>query len=127
MPTYEYICNTCGEKFDHFQSMTSSILKVRPDWSGQKFCVCNSDNLYSVNSLKLLLDDNHPAALIDYDRDALGVEPERVKAFAVIWKDKSSYLTDIVEKPNEQQVLKAMDVNKRIGVSMNIFSLDYEM
>ena len=31
MPTYEYICNTCGEKFDHFQSMTSSILKTRPD------------------------------------------------------------------------------------------------
>ena len=31
MPTYEYICNTCGEKFDHFQSMKSSILKVRPD------------------------------------------------------------------------------------------------
>ena len=31
MPTYEYICNTCGEKFDHFQSMTSSILKARPD------------------------------------------------------------------------------------------------
>ena len=30
MPTYEYICNTCGEKFDHFQSMTSSILKARP-------------------------------------------------------------------------------------------------
>ena len=105
----------------------SAGLKVRPDWSGQKFCVCNSDNLYSVNSLKLLLDDNHPAALIDYDRDALGVEPERVKAFAVIWKDKLSYLTDIVEKPNEQQVLKAMDVNKRIGVSMNIFSLDYDI
>ena len=31
MPTYEYICNTCGDKFDHFQSMTSSILKARPD------------------------------------------------------------------------------------------------
>tara|TARA_B100001175_G_scaffold195935_1_gene166319 strand:- start:51 stop:341 length:291 start_codon:yes stop_codon:yes gene_type:complete len=31
MPTYEYICNTCGDKFDYFQSMTSSILKARPD------------------------------------------------------------------------------------------------
>ena len=102
-------------------------LKVRSDWKGQKFCVCNSDNLYSTNSLKLLLDDNHPATLIDYDRDALGVEPERVKAFAVIWKDQSSYLTDIVEKPNEEQVLKATDVNQRIGVSMNIFSLDYDI
>ena len=105
----------------------SAGLKVRSDWSGKKFSVCNSDNLYSVNSLKLLLDDNHPAALIDYDRDALGVEPERVKAFAVIWKDQSSYLTDIVEKPNEQQVLKATDINNRIGVSMNFFSLDYDI
>mgnify|MGYP003303710761 CR=1 FL=1 len=98
-------------------------LKVRSDWKGQKFCVCNSDNLYSTNSLKLLLDDNHPATLIDYDRDALGVEPERVKAFAVIWKDRSSYLTDIVEKPNEEQVLKATDVNQRIGKIINNLSI----
>tara|TARA_B100000575_G_C23108610_1_gene640109 strand:- start:1048 stop:1917 length:870 start_codon:yes stop_codon:yes gene_type:complete len=104
-----------------------SGLEIRSDWKGQKFCVCNSDNLYSVNSLKLLLDDNHPASLIDYDRDALGVEPERVKSFAVIWKDQSSYLADIVEKPNEEQVLKATDINQRIGVSMNIFSLDYDI
>lgn len=30
MPTYDYLCNTCGEKFEHFQSMSSPALKQRP-------------------------------------------------------------------------------------------------
>ena len=29
MPTYEYICKDCGDKFDHFQSMSSPPLKKR--------------------------------------------------------------------------------------------------
>ena len=28
MPTYEYICKDCGEKFEHFQSMSSTPLKI---------------------------------------------------------------------------------------------------
>ena len=31
MPTYEYHCNECGERFDYFQSMSSKPLRVRPD------------------------------------------------------------------------------------------------
>ena len=27
MPTYEYICRDCGNRFDHFQSMSSPPLK----------------------------------------------------------------------------------------------------
>ena len=27
MPTYEYICKDCGERFEHFQSMSSPPLK----------------------------------------------------------------------------------------------------
>jgi putative FmdB family regulatory protein len=27
MPTYDYCCENCGDKFEHFQSMTSSPLK----------------------------------------------------------------------------------------------------
>ena len=101
-----------------------SGLEARPDWAGQTFTVCNSDNLYSVHALSLLLEDDHSAALIDYDRDFLGVEPERVNAFAVIWKNDNGYLTDIVEKPCQEEVLKATDESGRVGVSMNIFRLD---
>ena len=31
MPTYEYYCNECGERFDYFQSMSSDPLKEHPD------------------------------------------------------------------------------------------------
>jgi len=31
MPTYEYICNECGERFENFQSMSSRPLTKRPN------------------------------------------------------------------------------------------------
>ncbi len=99
---------------------------ARPDWKRGKFTVCNSDNLYSVEVLKRLLQDTHLCAMADYDRDALGVELDRVKAFAIIWKDGEGYLTDIVEKPGPEEIEKARDANGRVGVSMNIFRLDYD-
>ena len=30
MPTYDYKCKECGERFEHFQSMSSPPLKTRP-------------------------------------------------------------------------------------------------
>ena len=30
MPTYDYLCKECGEKFEHFQSMSSPALKTYP-------------------------------------------------------------------------------------------------
>lgn len=30
MPTYEYVCNACDHRFEHFQSMTSSRLRKCP-------------------------------------------------------------------------------------------------
>ncbi len=31
MPTYDYICNKCGERFEYFQTMSSSPLEHHPD------------------------------------------------------------------------------------------------
>ena len=31
MPTYEYICNECGERFENFQTMASRPLTKRPN------------------------------------------------------------------------------------------------
>ena len=31
MPTYDYICSECGERFEHFQTMTSSVLTQKPN------------------------------------------------------------------------------------------------
>lgn len=101
-------------------------LNSRPEWAGGKFTVINSDNLYSVEALKILREDDHLCAMIDYNRDGLGVEPERVNVFAVIWKDADGFLTDIVEKPGPVEVERAMNESGRVGVSMNIFRLDYD-
>ena len=31
MPTYDYLCENCGHKFEHFQSITAKPLKKCPD------------------------------------------------------------------------------------------------
>ena len=36
MPTYDYVCEACGYEFEHFQSMTSSILKKCPECGKMK-------------------------------------------------------------------------------------------
>jgi len=101
-------------------------LKSRPDWRGQKISVCNSDNLYSVNAMSMLLHSEYPSAMIDYDRDALQFEQSRIEQFAVIQKDCDGWLTNIVEKPQPGELLKLMDPAGRIGVSMNIFRFTYD-
>ena len=95
-------------------------------WKGRHVTVCNSDNLYSENALRLLLEDAHENAMIDYDRSALGVDDERISKWAVIVKDEQGYLRDIVEKPSLEEIGRAKDENGRVGVSMNIwrFSCD---
>tara|TARA_B100001248_G_scaffold262387_1_gene257988 strand:+ start:873 stop:1157 length:285 start_codon:yes stop_codon:yes gene_type:complete len=37
MPTYDYKCKECGERFEYFQSMSSPSLRTRPDCE-QKSC-----------------------------------------------------------------------------------------
>jgi UTP-glucose-1-phosphate uridylyltransferase len=102
------------------------VLAARPAWRGRKFTVCNSDNLYSVDALKLLLGDPHRNALIDYDRDALGFPPERTSQFAVITLDGSGFVKDIVEKPAPGDIAAATGADGRVRVSMNIFRLSYD-
>ena len=102
-------------------------LHARKEWRGRKFTVCNSDNLYSRTVLKMLLDSEHPNAMIDYDRDALGFDPSRVAHFSVIHKDEEGFLSGIIEKPSAGEIEKAKGRSGAIGVSMNIFRLDYDM
>jgi NDP-sugar pyrophosphorylase family protein len=102
-------------------------LRIKPSWNGQSFTVCNSDNLYSVNVLKALLHDKHANAMIDYDRATLRFPEERIAAFAVIKKDPDRFLLDIIEKPSIKEIEQAKDDAGRIGVSMNIFKLSYDV
>jgi NDP-sugar pyrophosphorylase family protein len=101
-------------------------LASRPDWAGNSFTVCNSDNLYSPNALALLARCAHPGALIDYDRDALGFDEARIRQFAVIARDARGFLTRIIEKPSDEEIAAATGPSGRVGVSMNIFRFSYD-
>lgn len=103
-----------------------TALAARPGWRGGAFTVCNSDNLYSVNVLKMLIDERHPNAMIAYDRDALGFPPERTAHFSVIRSDERGALVGIVEKPSRDEIAAHLDDRGRVDVSMNIFRLSYD-
>jgi NDP-sugar pyrophosphorylase family protein len=96
-------------------------------WQGRKFTVCNSDNLYSQKALRLLLECEYSNAMIDYDRNALEFEATRVQQFSVTEKDDEGFLKNIIEKPSPADVDRAMAGSGYVGVSMNIFRLDYDM
>jgi len=102
-------------------------LHAAPAWKGQRLTVCNSDNLYSVEALRLLLHDAHDNAMIDYDRSALRFEQDRIAAFAVIRKDAQGFLEEIIEKPTAEQIALVVDARGRIGVSMNAWRFSYDL
>ena len=102
-------------------------LKTKPEWKGSKFTVCNSDNLYSQEALKLMLNSPYIAALIDYDRSALEFDISRIERFAVTTKDENGFLIDIIEKPTPEIIERVKSKSGFIGVSMNIFSLSYDV
>jgi len=101
-------------------------LRSRPEWRDGRFTVCNSDNLYSVNAFQLLREVPDGNGLIDYDRDALGLDSARVDRFAVLLKDELGRLSDIVEMPDPETLRRARGPDGRIGVSMNIYAFRYE-
>ena len=89
------------------------------------FTICNSDNLYSVNALRLLREfSKSPNALISYDRDSLDFTEDRIAKFALMQFDDHHYLIDIVEKPSLDKVHQFRDKEGKLRVSMNIFMFD---
>jgi len=102
-------------------------LKLNIHWRGISFTVCNSDNLYSQFVFKLMLESKYQNAMIDYNRDGLNFEKERIEKFSVTKKDDGGFLVDIFEKPTTDEIESARDKSGAIGVSMNIFKLNYDM
>jgi len=102
-------------------------LSFKTEWHGTRFTVCNSDNLYSVKALRVMLQHDYKNAMIDYNRDALQFERNRIEKFAVTSKDDKGFLTDIIEKPSENQIEAVRGKDAFIGVSMNIFGFQYDL
>ena len=102
-------------------------LKGKSEWAGKRFTVCNSDNLYSETALGLMREHKYRSAMVDYDRRTLQFGWGRIERFAVTLKDGDGFLTGIIEKPSKDQLQAATGRDGFIGVSMNIFDLQYDM
>lgn len=90
----------------------------------QSFCVCNSDNLYSTKSLKLIRENSYDNAVLAYDRDSLNFPKDRVSSFSILMINSEFNLVNFIEKPTQEQVEQNLDDNGKIRVSMNIFKFD---
>ncbi|MFZ1290382.1 MAG: sugar phosphate nucleotidyltransferase [Melioribacteraceae bacterium] len=104
-----------------------SAVKVSDRLKDDEFTVCNSDNLYSVDALTLMLNTKYKNAMINYDRDGFEFENERVERFAITKIDGEGFLLDIIEKPSAELIDEVIDQYGFVGVSMNIFKLNYNM
>lgn len=101
-------------------------LIARRDWKGSYIGVCNSDNLYSVRALRMILESPHENSMIDYDRNGLHFEKDRTSRFALTVKNERGFLVDIIEKPTEAEILKAAEGSGFVGVSMNLWGFRYD-
>lgn len=107
-------------------ALTQALLS-RPDWETGDFIVCNSDNLYSIRALTMLLGSDATNALIDYDRSGLEFDQTRIAHFGITRKDKDGFVVEIVEKPKMEELEGLRSSDGTLRVSMNIFRLNYSM
>jgi glucose-1-phosphate thymidylyltransferase len=88
------------------------------------FLVLNSDNLYSPEVLRALVQLDGPG-LPAYERDTLvkdsGFPADRVASFAALEVDQDGFLTRIVEKPGREYYESA---GPRALISMNVWRFD---
>lgn len=100
----------CIEQYPHLRKNT--------------FCVCNSDNLYSLHALKSLKNVPSSQAILAYDIEYLEYPKERISRFAVMRFDENYNLLSIIEKPKTSKIDSFTDSINKIRVSMNIFLFD---
>ena len=93
------------------------LINQYPELKKKRFLVCNSDNLYSIKAIKLLLNESNYNSMIAYDYDCLEFTEERLSSFSIL-RIKDNFLERIIEKP-DLDIVK--NYNKKY-VSMNIFS-----
>jgi glucose-1-phosphate adenylyltransferase len=101
-------------------------LEQLPEWKGKKITVCNSDNLYSAKAFAVMYNNPHPAGLISYEAAGLGFDHEKVKNCAILFEDNNAFLINLIEKPTDAEIEKCKKNTGRLGISMNIFNMEYE-
>jgi len=122
----QYIPKNREKPFGTADALTQAINQY-PELAKSSYTVCNSDNLYSLKSLKALRITKYKNAFISYDRDSLNFSLEKILRFALVLIDEDGFLCDIVEKPNPENIESYKDSLGKLRVSMNIFKFDGTM
>ena len=84
--------------------------------------LANGDNLLTRSALSRLRTEGAGPAVLAYDRDALGLDPAKTMAFAVLEGDGTT-VHRITEKP-DASVVERLAASGSVRVSMNYFRLD---
>ncbi len=100
----------------------SQALGQYPHLQDETFTVCNSDNLYSVEVFKALRKNNNNNAFISYDRDGLLFTMERISRFALVLLDDENYVSDIIEKPSEDETRALTELDAEYGTNEKRYS-----
>jgi glucose-1-phosphate adenylyltransferase len=90
-----------------------------PEWKSGSFISCNADNLYSANAFSVLVNCPKPNALLDWN--ATEYDEARIRNCAIIKKNEAGFLTDLIEKPTDNEWITIKNTMPRIGISWNIF------
>ena len=99
-------------------------LEQFPVLQKDRFSVCNSDNLYSVNAFRRLRSIKQGSGLIAYDSNSLNFTTEKIAGFALLIFNADFYLENIIEKPATTDFNNAADNHESLYISINAFTFD---
>jgi len=103
-----------------------AVLSARAFAGGDPFLTLNSDNYYPVEVLRALTALDGPG-LPAFSRNALvagsNIDPERIRSYALL-ESVDGYLTDIIEKPDENTFARFERGGGDVAVSMNCWRFD---
>jgi dTDP-glucose pyrophosphorylase len=101
-----------------------AVLAARDFIGNDPFLALNSDNYYPVDVLRALV-ELEGEGLPAFRRSTLiassNIDPDRVRAFAMLTIDRDGYLVDIVEKPDPETFALFGD---DVRVSMNVWRFE---
>ena len=95
MPTYDYVCKECGDRFEHFQTMTSPVLTQKPDCEKEN---CRVNRMVSGGSG--LIFKGSGFYLTDYKNKGITDTGEKANKEKQTTKKESSNLSE--EKKQEK-------------------------
>jgi glucose-1-phosphate thymidylyltransferase len=99
-----------------------AVLATEGFAAGEPFLVLNADNYYPVSAYRALVALDGPGLPAFHQSTLVGegnIDPERVRAFAIVTVDADGIVRDIVEKPDP-----AMPLDPDPLVSMNVWRFD---